>query len=139
MPGEDFRACCGVVMVCDDPKKEPSSYELFIWMRGAYRNSGVGRRALRRVIKDLRDKYFPRRKFCLRVLLPKAKLTGPGGKLLEGMWLTFFQHEDFRRVPDQPSAAPPTSAAEAKEARAAKIELARVIEPASGAEVPRLA
>ena len=36
--------------------------------------------------------------FRLVVRLPVTDLSGPGGKLQRGMWLTFFHHRDFVRV-----------------------------------------
>jgi GNAT superfamily N-acetyltransferase len=75
---------------------EGPEYEFLIWVRGAYRNSGVGKRALDEALRRLR-KQWPQ-PFSLVVRLLNREVTGPGGRLLRRMWLTFFHHHDFRRV-----------------------------------------
>jgi hypothetical protein len=72
---------------------------LFVWLRGAYRNTGLGRSALRAVLRQL-QKDWPR-PFQLHVHLPTARLSGPGGQVQKAMWLTFFHHLDFVRVTGQ--------------------------------------
>ncbi len=72
-------------------------YELFVWMRGPYRNSGLGRFAVDSVLDQLRG-LFNGRGYRLRVTLPTGHLTGAGGKLQKAMWLTFFSHHEFMRV-----------------------------------------
>jgi len=71
-------------------------YELFIWLRGAYRNTGLGRPALRKILDEIRERIT--RPFRLRVRLPVKNLTGAGGKLQKAMWLTFFYQLDFLRL-----------------------------------------
>jgi hypothetical protein len=78
-------------------------YDLFVWLRGSYRNTGLGRPAVRQILDQL-QKRWPG-PFRLRVRLPVADLTGPGGKLQKAMWLTFFYQLDFVRA-HRPSAAP---------------------------------
>jgi hypothetical protein len=80
----------------------PPVYDFFVWMRGAYRNTGLGRTAVQAVLDNLPNGVRPCR---LRVRLPVESLTGPGGKLQEGMWLTFFHHHDFKRVAPPPPQA----------------------------------
>jgi len=75
-------------------EKEPT-FELFVWVRGAYRNAGLGRRALRMVLAELEEKI--KEPFRLRVRLPVADLNGPGGELQKRMWRTFFHNLDFVR------------------------------------------
>jgi hypothetical protein len=79
-------------------------FELLVWMRGAYRNTGLGRPAVRRILKDLREAVGEA--FRLRVHLPVRALVGPGGELQRQMWLTFYYHEGFVRT------TPPDSSAE---------------------------
>lgn len=87
---------CGIIHIARDDTALANGrdvYDFFVWMRGAYRNTGLGRTAVRTVLND-----FPslvRSPFRLRVRLPVKDLTGPGGKLQKSMWLTFFQHQDF--------------------------------------------
>jgi len=91
---EGARAPAGLILICPDMPKHPKDYLLFIWLRGAYRNTGLGRSALLQLfLEKLND--WPPRPFRLRVRLPIAGLTGPGGKLQKGMWLTFFHQLDF--------------------------------------------
>jgi hypothetical protein len=113
-------------------------FDLFTWMRGAYRNSGLGRSALRKVLLDLletnlqanEDKIrllayrkweaagkpagggrcfwlqaeheLRKRRYRLRVRLPLAGLSGPGGELQKRMWLTFFYQLDFEPAAKAP-------------------------------------
>jgi hypothetical protein len=79
------------------------TYDFLVWLRGAYRNTGLGRPAVRDILVRLR-KRWPNA-FCLRVRLPVAGMTGPGAKLQKAMWLTFFHQLSFeRRQPDSGSA-----------------------------------
>jgi hypothetical protein len=86
---------CGIILIAA-VDAEPEVHELFVWMRGAYRNTGLGRCAVDKALKDFRpaDGTAVR----LRVRLPVALLTGPGGELQKNMWLTFFYHLEFVRV-----------------------------------------
>ncbi len=137
MPNQTQRADCGIVMICQDPSGEPDVLELFIWLRGPYRNTGIGRPALHRAIDELCRRWVQEFTFIcpplyLTVRLPKSRLTGVGGKMLESMWLTFFHHEDFRRI-DAPAvsepAAPVSLVQQARKARAECIILQRKIHP----------
>jgi hypothetical protein len=74
----------------------PKEYFLFVWQRGAYRNAGLGRQAVRSVLEELKGKFA--RPFQLRVCLDISSLTGPGGKLQKAIWLTFFNQLDFVRT-----------------------------------------
>jgi hypothetical protein len=112
-PGRDAQATegvpAGIILVWpaeDDHKQTPplKVYQLFVWMRGAYRNTGLGRPAVGNVLGQLTDSAklpdpLPR-PFRLLVRLPAADLTGPGGKLQRAMWLTFFYQLEFVRVRD---------------------------------------
>jgi RimJ/RimL family protein N-acetyltransferase len=82
---------CGIIVL--HPLTEAGVCELFVWMRGAYRNSGLGRLALREVLnKDLRERADVER---LRAHLRTLEMKGPAAKLQETMWLTFFYHHGF--------------------------------------------
>jgi hypothetical protein len=83
-----------------DAESSPlASYDLFIWQRGAYRNTGLGRPALLKVLKEVRERFAS--PFRLRTRLPVFNLTGTGGKLQKAMWLTFFYHLDFVHVKEE--------------------------------------
>ncbi len=100
--GPDEHGVCGVIMVTKPVlskgaySSEEPVHELFIWIRGAYRNSGLGRPALSRVLEQLSARL--QRPFRLRIRLPVADMAGSGGKLQRAMWLTFFHHLDFVRL-----------------------------------------
>jgi hypothetical protein len=95
---------CGVILITPG---QAATYELFVWMRGAYRNCGIGRYAVQQVLKHFRPPNGARTA-QLRVRLPRADLTGPGGKIQQGMWLTFFHHLGFERVKPVPLGVGPT-------------------------------
>ncbi len=88
----------GIILLwpTEDTGVDSDVYELFVWMRGAYRNTGLGRSAVVSVLRDL-SKRWPDR-FRLKVRLPVGWLSGPGGKLQREMWLTFYNHLDFVRT-----------------------------------------
>jgi hypothetical protein len=98
-PRQEELAAAGIILVTPvDQLVEhgPATYQLFVWMRGAYRNTGLGRSAVRDVLQKLQARWA--NTFRLRVILPVKDLTGPGGKLQKGMWLTFFTHHEFVRL-----------------------------------------
>jgi hypothetical protein len=86
---------CGVLTVT--PDKENDAYELFVWLRGAYRNSGLGRSAVESALTALAKKWREKAR-TLRVRLPLMHLTGPGGELQKRMWLTFYHHLGFAHI-----------------------------------------
>ena len=85
----------GLILFGPDKPKNPQNYLLFIWLRGAYRNTGLGRSAFPGDFGKTTPAWRPTRSFRLWVRLPIRDLTGPGGELQKGMWLTFFHHLDF--------------------------------------------
>jgi hypothetical protein len=90
----------GIILVSPrDPSNgaKEKIFDLFVWMRGAYRNTGLGRKAVQDVFKRIPEKA----PYLLRVLLPVKKLTGPGGELQKSMWLTFFYHHEFEPTEKQ--------------------------------------
>jgi hypothetical protein len=60
-------------------KNRLATYDFFVWIRGAYRNSGLGHTAVRTFLNRLPERLGPN--FRLRVRLPVSGLIGPGGKL----------------------------------------------------------
>jgi hypothetical protein len=104
-PAAANRLPCGIILVSPEnvPKGQVSAYDLFVWMRGAYRNTGIGQPAVEEVIDELRLK-FTGQPFRLRVRLPVGKLSGPGGDMQISMWYTFFTHHEFDRTLEAPGA-----------------------------------
>jgi hypothetical protein len=107
----------GLILVRPDPKAPKGlgpAYEFLIWVRGAYRNSGIGRKvALETLQKPTKE--LPAQPFRLIVRLPVGNLTGPGGRLLRSMWETFFHHLDFRPIYQPAAPAAPGAAVAGKE------------------------
>jgi hypothetical protein len=98
----------GFVLVGPDPAPPPgpgAAYEFLIWVRGAYRNSGIGRAAALQALEELAANGWPAKPFRLIVRLPVGQLSGPGGHLLQSMWLTFFHHLGFTRAFQAPARA----------------------------------
>jgi hypothetical protein len=93
-------APCGLILVTPEAAdgSEPV-YDFLVWIRGACRNSGIGRAAVRQVLRKISERLVPGRSCRLRVRLPVSELSGPGGKMIEAMWLTFYHNFDFYRVP----------------------------------------
>jgi hypothetical protein len=102
--GESAPAICGVAMLlsdrtlCNDPSLPQNSErcELFLWIRGAYRNSGNGSAAMNQIVTTLQSSFD--HPLAIRVYLPSDELTGPGGKMLKAMWRTFYHNHDFRPI-----------------------------------------
>jgi hypothetical protein len=86
---------CGVLTVTSD--QENHAHELFIWLRGAYRNSGLGRSAVELALTELSGRWHEKPQQLL-VRLPLRHLTGPGGELQKRMWLTFYYHLGFAHI-----------------------------------------
>jgi hypothetical protein len=68
-------------------------YDFLVWIRGAYRNTGLGRPAVAEVLQALGAELL--RPFVLRVHLPLQGQRGPGGIIQLANWQRFFQHHDF--------------------------------------------
>jgi hypothetical protein len=75
---------------------EETSLELFVWIRGAYRNSGLGRGAVEAALRFLDETLSSAT--TLRVRLPLKHLTGPGGELQQRMWLGFYHNLGFEYI-----------------------------------------
>jgi hypothetical protein len=97
----DEQLPCGVLFVSLPRPRERLDgmpvYDFFVWMRGPYRNTGLGRPAVQQALAEL-QRRCRRRPFCLRVRLRVDDFTGPGGKLQKAMWLTFFAHHEFEEL-----------------------------------------
>jgi GNAT superfamily N-acetyltransferase len=101
---------CG--FFCVLPESSATS-EILMWLRGAYRNLGIGRECLDRLSSPLEHVWQELRKIArrdclgnapksaddaaLRVRYPNGNLPGSSDKLERAMWLTFFFDYDFRR------------------------------------------
>lgn len=72
-------------------------FEFLVWIRGAYRNTGIGRRAALQAIETLNQDSALPSSLTLRARLPVSALTGPGGHVIKAMWLAFFHSLGFRR------------------------------------------
>jgi hypothetical protein len=94
LPPEEYQTPCGILLVVRT--KDPSTHELILWMRGAYRNTGLGRHAARMALAEL-PKVLDPRPSRLLVRLPVGNLRGPGGELQKRMWLGFYYNLGFRR------------------------------------------
>jgi hypothetical protein len=97
LPLDETEMAAGLILIwpLEDGGAFPI-YEMVVWMRGAYRNTGVGRPAVRAVLDQLEDRWP--NGFRLRMRLAVSGMTGPGGKLQKAMWLTFFNHLEFFRT-----------------------------------------
>jgi hypothetical protein len=105
-PAAAHDAPVGIILVSAASTAEPGrdalpTFDVVIWIRGAYRNIGIGRESLRAVLVQLVKEW--KGSYRLRVTLPLSQLQGPGGALLKQMWLTFFHNLDFKRFAAPPS------------------------------------
>lgn len=103
---------CGIMLVMRaEPEGEDDSsgtFEFFAWIRGAYRNQGIGRRCIQgplfqETLKGIL-KLRPDGRFKVQVRYPTGG-RGPGGdKMQRKIWKSFFHHYDFRgaQVPREP-------------------------------------
>jgi ribosomal protein S18 acetylase RimI-like enzyme len=113
---------CGFVLVWHDlpgperPDEPWRAYDFLIWVRGAYRNCGIGREAVFKILKKFYDQQWPAPPYRLVVRLPVGNLTGPGGSLLRAMWETFFHHLDFHPLYQPPSSPAGAEVAPSQEA-----------------------
>jgi hypothetical protein len=92
---------CGIVLVWKPPDST-TDYELVVWLRGAYRNLGIGRACLEdlfpKIISGLQ--LLPRRREKVRVRFPSAGRLGGTNTMQMHMWLRFYnRHGVRRRVP----------------------------------------
>jgi hypothetical protein len=90
---------CGVVLVWRPPGAQ-GDCELVAWLRGAYRNLGIGRQCL----KDLLPRILQALQALpggderhLRVRFPGVARLGSGKRMQKEMWLRFFHQYEFHR------------------------------------------
>src|SRR5439155_19068086 len=92
------RAVCGYAAA--DAPATADEWTLHVWLRGAYRNQGVGSRAVQSL-----EEYYRRTNRGggrLRILLPTRENLSPGDRAREVLWLSLFGNLDFRRGPARP-------------------------------------
>jgi hypothetical protein len=92
---------CGVVVVSGDTGGR--AFELFVWVRGAYRNLGIGRKCLNHIFTP--DILAPLKEAghgddSLRVRLPNVSRPHAAEKMQDEMWSAFFFEFGFRKVDD---------------------------------------
>jgi predicted acylesterase/phospholipase RssA len=90
----------GVVLVWEPPDTA-TDYEVLVWLRGAYRNLGLGRECLNDLLPQIADLLLGAdgQRTHLRVRLPGAARTGAADKLQRDRWLAFFFEFGFRKEP----------------------------------------
>src|ERR1043166_6475345 len=86
-----------VLQPASDAAAAEPVHDFLVWIRGAYRNTGIGRPTVEQELAYLRTKWKGQ-SHRLRVTLPLNELSGPGAKFVKAMWLTFFNHLDFHQV-----------------------------------------
>jgi hypothetical protein len=90
---------CGIISMAP-PADEPAgkSLELFLWLRGPYRNLGIGRQCdiLKNIVSRLCDLPAPRPS----ILLARYPDSGPSHaeKLDKAMWMNFFFDYGFKTL-----------------------------------------
>jgi hypothetical protein len=106
------RIPCGLFLV-EQPDAKTNHFDFFMWLRGPYRNLGIGRRALadlnqqdipysvESVWRLLQQKCAPR-PFDLNVRYPGPRSVGQGARMQRAMWLRFFYDYGFRRLTARP-------------------------------------
>jgi hypothetical protein len=114
------RRCCGLICVGPPYRGAGRDLELLIWLRGPYRNAGIGRscfeRALERIDRDLGGHlYDGRQPYRLLTYYPDSSISS-ADRLARSQWMNFFFDYGFRCVP-----------ADAPGARASTITLAREV------------
>src|SRR5262249_40167362 len=86
---------CGLIMAW--PLKV-ETVELLIWIRGPYRNLGIGHECFKSLVDNIVEEADPSK---LQVRFPRGKVTGSHDKVRRMAWLNFFY--DFGFVKPQPT------------------------------------
>ncbi len=86
-------------IIMTPPKCVDDGYGLWIWIRGAYRNLGIGRASMKEV-----QAVFKGRE--VRTHLPGGNRFGAANSSQRAMWLAFFYHYGFRCVDKSASRHP---------------------------------
>src|SRR5262249_13193731 len=79
------------------PPKLAPDFELVVWLRGAYRNLGIGRECLGGLLADIRRGLPPQRGRHLRVRFPGMARPGSGKRMQKEMWIRFFSQYGLHR------------------------------------------
>jgi hypothetical protein len=93
---------CGVVSVWPLPDL-PGRYGLLVWLRGAFRNLGIGRECLNELFEKTivaRLAQAPGTDKEIEVRFPGAGRPHGADGLQKEIWLTFFFHYQFRKAED---------------------------------------
>jgi GNAT superfamily N-acetyltransferase len=90
---------CGVVIVAPPYREAVKNLEFFMWLRGPYRNLGIGRQCIRPIL-DETPEYLSGTGAEYRLLAYYPDNGGTGADRLEkAMWMNFFFDHGFRSVP----------------------------------------
>jgi hypothetical protein len=87
---------CGVILVWQPTGLGPD-FELVVWLRGAYRNLGIGRDCLEAPLQTICQALPAERGRKLRVRFPGMARLGSGNRMRKEMWLRFFSRYGFHR------------------------------------------
>jgi hypothetical protein len=98
---------CGIVLVWEPPDTT-EDYELLVWLRGSYRNLGIGREALDELLPEVVSglQQLPQRRKYLRVRYPQAGEYGGVDRMQTAMWSSFFYQYRFRPIWQNQDAGP---------------------------------
>jgi GNAT superfamily N-acetyltransferase len=91
---------CGIVCAAAPAEKQDGVLELFVWLRGPYRNLGIGRRCFPALLEKLQDRDQGLPALGVKRLItfyPEDGVT-IGERLQKAMWMNFFFDYGFRRV-----------------------------------------
>ena len=84
---------CGVIALRPPDGSQRPWHEFFVWIRGPYRNVGIGRRCMEQIYPSLR-KHLSRGSI-IRVRYPERNPTSLSDRSRRDLWLNFFQQYDF--------------------------------------------
>jgi hypothetical protein len=98
---------CGLVCAFPPSRGSGLDLEFLVWLRGPYRNIGVGRFCLRSILNDLADELRrTTRTYRLLVYYPDGG-ANRADRLQKALWMNFFFDHQFRSVlPADPGAVP---------------------------------
>jgi hypothetical protein len=104
--GSPGRVACGIVFLTrvappDPARRLPGRFELFVWLRRAYRGLGIASRCARSILTGYRATVPDglHRPFVLQARYPAAPGEDADTRKDEAeylLWLNFFGHYDFR-------------------------------------------
>jgi hypothetical protein len=95
---------CGLVCAVPPFRGAGEDLEFIVWLRGPYRNFGVGRLCIRSIIKDLSDELSPLapvpRPYRLLAYYPYGS-PNQASRLKKALWMNFYFDYGFRSVTDR--------------------------------------